>query len=259
MHKILFKLGSIEVHSYYVLWTFALSVAVIWIRRRAVRRYLVEDESARMCLIFGFIGMLIGARVGGYFDHWTYYAADPLRVLNFLEGGLSSTTAFLGAGALGIFYCSRHRLEVWRIAEAASIPAAATVAIGRIGCFLNGCCYGVTSDLSFALHFPFDHPGIRRHPTQLYYSLGASLILMILLFIEKKVGSGSRRKIKGAVLWPVFMILYGGMRFLVDFLRVGDRIMGLRTGQFVGIGVLIAGIGWLVSTLNSHDKITIYL
>ncbi len=254
MRKILFEFGTIEVHSYYVLWTCALSLAVVWIRKRAVLLYAMDDESARMCLIFGFIGMLLGARIGGYFDHWTYYMADPRRFLNILEGGLSSTTAFLGAGAFGIIYCRKHKIEVWKIAEAASLPASATVAIGRIGCFLNGCCYGIVSDGSFAVHFPFDHPGFYRHPTQLYYSFGATIILGILYFLEKKIGSGNMRKCHGAVLWPVFMILYGAMRFIVDFLRVGDRMLGLRTGQFVGAAVLLAGLFWLVFSLRNAYK-----
>ena len=250
MQKIFFEIGTIEVHSYYVLWTCALSLAVLWIRKRAVLLYAMDDESARMCLIFGFIGMLLGARIGGYFDHWTYYVADPRRFFNILEGGLSSTTAFLGAGALGIFYCRKHKLEVWKIAEAASLPASATVAIGRIGCFLNGCCYGIISDGPFAVHFPFDRPGLYRHPTQLYYSFGATIILCVLYFLEKKIGLGNIRRFHGAVLWPVFMIMYGAMRLFVDFLRVGDRMLGLRTGQFVGAAVLVAGLFWLVFTLR---------
>lgn len=249
MHKILFYIGSTEVHSYYVLWTFALSIAVIWVRRRAVVYYSIDDESARKCLIWAFIGMLVGARLGGYFDHWSYYATNPERILNILEGGLSSTTAFLGAGFFAIFYCKKNRIQVWKIAEAASIPSAATVAIGRIGCFLNGCCYGRVSRFPTAVHFPFDPPGILRHPTQLYYSTGAFLILVLLWFLEKRMLALPGEKRGGALLWPVFMMLYGSMRFFTDFLRVGDRIFGLRTGQIVGVAVAASGLMWLLHTL----------
>lgn len=255
MHKILFYIGSMEVHSYYVLWTFALSLAVIWVRRRAVQYYSVDDESVRKCLIWAFLGMLLGARLGGYSDHWSYYAADPTRLLNILEGGLSSTTAFLGAGLSGILYCRKNEIKVWKIAEAASLPSAATVAIGRLGCFFNGCCYGTVTDIPLAVHFPFDPPGVGRHPTQLYYSFGAFTILLILFYIRKKDIVAFSQKHERAFLWPLFMILYGTMRFFLDFLRVGDRIFGLRTGQIVGAMVAVSGLIWLLQTLfrNSSD------
>jgi phosphatidylglycerol:prolipoprotein diacylglycerol transferase len=243
-----------EVYSYYVLWTFALSIAVIWVRRRAVIHYSIDDESARKCLIWAFIGMLVGARLGGYSDHWSYYATNPERILNILEGGLSSTTAFLGAGFLGIFYCKKNRIPVWRIAEAASLPSAATVAIGRIGCFLNGCCYGKVSRSPTAVHFPFDPPGIMRHPTQLYYSAGALIILMVLWFFEKRILAPNGEKRQRAFLWPLFMVLYGGMRSFIDFLRVGDRIFGLRTGQIVGAAVAVSGLIWLLQTLSRDSS-----
>ena len=250
MYKILFSIGSFQVHSYYVLWASALSLAVVWIRKRAVGLYGLNDEFVRKCLIYGFLGMLLGARIGGYLDNWGYYSAHPEMILNLRKGGLSSTTAFLGAGIMGILYCFKHKIPIWRIADAASLPAAATVVIGRIGCFLNGCCYGTVSDSFLAVHFPFDRIGITRHPTQLYYSFGALCILLILYLIEKKVFQPFQRKIEGAILWPLFMILYGSLRFFVDFLRVGDRIYGLRTGQIVGFAVILGGMAWLSYTFR---------
>jgi len=250
MHKVLFSVGSVQVHSYYVLWAFALSLAVLWTRRRSVDMYGLDDNFIRKCILWSFLGMLVGARIGGYFDHWGYYTSHPGEVMNLLKGGLSSTTAFLGAGIVGIAYCYRRKVQIWRVADAASLPAALTVAVGRIGCFLNGCCYGVVSDSPFAVHFPFDKIGIARHPTQLYYSFGSVCILLFLYLIEKKFLSTYERKFEGAVLWPLFMIFYGSLRFFVDFLRDGDRIFGFRTGQIVGFAAALAGIIWLFSTFS---------
>jgi len=252
MHPVLFKIGEFTVHSYYILWAFALSVGVVFTRSRANRLYGLDDDLVRKALFFVFLGMLIGARIGGYSDHWAFYARHPEKLLNPLEGALSSTTAFAGGGIAGIIYCIKKKIPLWKIADAASIPAAATVAIGRVGCFLNGCCLSFPSDIPWGVHFPNDPAGLFRHPVQLYYS-GLSLTLMFFLFyIEKWIFSRPEKRPQGAVLWPLFMIFYGIMRFSVDFLREGDRIFGFRTAQIIGLTVVILGAGWLFSSIWGH-------
>ncbi|MBL3593700.1 MAG: prolipoprotein diacylglyceryl transferase [Synergistaceae bacterium] len=247
MYPVLFRIGSIPVHTYYILWTVALCFCLEWTRRRAEGAYGMPPALVSKVLFWSFIGMFVGARLGGYVDFWKVYAEDPMRILKIWEGALSSTTGFLGAGLTAIFLLRREGWPVWPLAEAASLPAAALLVIGRWGCFFNGCCYGVVTGHRWGVHFPFDGPGVSRHPTQLYYSFGAALIFLALFLGERVWPPVERRARSGALLWPLFMVLYGGMRFFVDFLRYGDRVMGLRTGQIVGFGVALAGLIWLVA------------
>lgn len=251
MYPVLLKIWGIPIHSYYVIWALALSVGLVGTRTRSVRIYGMDDETVRRTLIWGFVGMLLGARIGGYFDHWSYYVANPVDIINPLKGALSSTTAFLGAGIAAILYLRRKGNSISPLAEAASLPAALTVTIGRVGCFLNGCCLGIPADLPWSVSFPRENYIIYRHPVQLYYSAGAFLIFLILLMAEKKLNSCCPKR-KGSFLWPLFMILYGSFRFAVDFVREGDRIAGLRTAQIVGIGIAAGGLLWIILSLNKN-------
>jgi len=254
MYPVLFKIWGIPILSYYVIWALALSAGLAGTRSRSVKIYGLEDEVVRRTLIFAFVGMLLGARIGGYFDHWSYYVQNPEDILNPLKGALSSTTAFLGAGLAAIFYFRKQHLRVSQLAEAASLPAALTVAIGRLGCFLNGCCLGVPTDHFLGVSFPGDKGLVFRHPVQLYYSAGALLVFFLLFTAEKRINTVYDPLKRSSVLWPLFMILYGLMRFFLDFLREGDRIVGLRTAQIVGIGVVIVGVAWISVSLKHNRR-----
>lgn len=258
MYPVLFHLGNIPVHSYYVLWTVALCIAVEWTKRRAVHRYRMEEKLVVDVLLWSFLGMMLGARLGGYVDHWRVYAEDPARLLRIWEGAMSSTTAFMGAGLVAMWRLRRAYSPIWPLAEAASLPAAAMLSVGRLGCFFNGCCYGKVCDQPWAVHFPRDPAGLFRHPTQLYYSLGALVILAILWFVEYLYPPVDRKMRNSALVWPLFMVLYGGLRFFVDYLRAGDRVAGLRLAQIMGILIVSWGLLWLLSGIchrqNSSDR-----
>jgi len=93
-----------------------------------------------------------------------------------------------------------------------------------------------------------------RHPVQLYYSAGALLVFFLLFTAEKRINTVYDPLKRSSVLWPLFMILYGLMRFFLDFLREGDRIVGLRTAQIVGIGVVIVGVAWISVSLKHNRR-----
>jgi phosphatidylglycerol:prolipoprotein diacylglycerol transferase len=124
MYPVLFKIWGIPILSYYVIWALALSAGLAGIRSSSVKIYGLEDEVVRRTLIFAFVGMLLGARIGGYFDHWSYYVQNPEDILNPLKGALSSTTAFLKAGLVAIFYFRKQHLRVSQLAASASLPPA---------------------------------------------------------------------------------------------------------------------------------------
>lgn len=247
MYPTLATVFGVPLTSYYILWTVALCIGVLWTQRRAVRNFGVDIDAVSSVITWSFVAMLVGARIGGYFDNWSFYAAHPERIWMFWEGGLSSTPAFLGAGIAGILLCRKNDIPVWKLADAASIPAAATYVVGRLGCFLNGCCAGFQTSCPSGVHFPSDPHGVFRHPTQLYYSVISVGIVAVLLLVERRMRRSARPQ--GAVLWPIFMVLFGAMRLGVDMLREGDRFFGLRVGQIVGGGVLVIGLFWLAHTL----------
>lgn len=83
MRPVFLELAGIQVHSYYVLWTFALCLAVILTRRRMTGLYSVPDDNARVIIALSFTGMLVGARAGSAVEFWEMYSAEPWRLLRF--------------------------------------------------------------------------------------------------------------------------------------------------------------------------------
>jgi phosphatidylglycerol:prolipoprotein diacylglycerol transferase len=247
MYPVLFEIGPLKADTYYVFWGVALCVAVLWMRKRCVSRYGISFNDASSILIWMIFGVFIGASLGGYLDNWTRYAESPVRLLYFWESGLSSGPGFIGGGLAGLYKIRKLSVSVDNFAEAASVPCAFMIFIGRWGCFFNGCCAGIATNAALAVRFP-RNPSASVYPTQLFESFTGLVIGIFLLILEKKLGRSQRESARGAVLWPVFMITYGLYRFVIDFIRAGDRIFGLRVGQYTGLLAVAAGILWLANT-----------
>lgn len=244
MYPVLFKLGLLRIETYYVFWGFALYMMLLWTRKRAVSRYGMTRADASDVLLWTLLGVFIGAAIGGYFDHWSRYAESPVRLLYFWESGLSSGPGFIGGGLAGIWKLRKLSLSVDCFAESAALPCAFMLFVGRWGCFFAGCCHGVPTSSSIGVRFPFAAP-VPVLPTQLFESTAGLLIGVFLWFIERKMNRTAEEAAQGALLWPWFMVLYGGYRFVFDFWRAGDRIFGLRVGQYTGLLALSVGLAWL--------------
>ncbi|MDR1482629.1 MAG: prolipoprotein diacylglyceryl transferase [Synergistaceae bacterium] len=250
MLPVLFRIGSLRIESYYVIWGLSLVVMILWTRGRAVKRYAIDFNDATEVLQWVMIGVFVGATIGGYVDHWSRYAASPVRLLYFWESGLSSGPGFIGGGLAGLYKLRKLSLSINNFAEAASIPCAQLLFIGRWGCFLEGCCLGVATDSPLGVRFP-RYPLFKVYPTQLFESFAALAIGICLLVIERKLNRGPDESRRGAILWPLFLISYGLYRAAADFLRSGDRIFGLRVGQYTGALACVIGLAWLVISLKN--------
>ncbi|HQK25273.1 MAG TPA: prolipoprotein diacylglyceryl transferase, partial [Synergistaceae bacterium] len=121
------------VHSYYILWTFSLMLAVFWTKRRLMGPFALDEDRAVTILLWGLVGLYVGARLGAVYDHWDYFSAHPWRIVSPWEGGLSAITAFAGAGIGAAWRCHRLKVPLGTVAEAASLPAAVTETLGRWG------------------------------------------------------------------------------------------------------------------------------
>ncbi|MDR1516170.1 MAG: prolipoprotein diacylglyceryl transferase [Synergistaceae bacterium] len=254
MYPILFKVGPLDVTTYYVLWAAALFLMITWTRRRAVSMYGMTFGDATDVLLWMIFGVFIGAMLGGYLANWTKYAGSPAKILNFWESGVSSGPGFIGGGLAGLYKLKRLKVSPNAFAEAAAVPCAFMLFVGRWGCFLNGCCLGIRTDSPWGVAFPFA-PSVRVFPTQLFESFAALAIGMILVITERKLGRSPRNSQRGAFLMPIFLLLYGAYRFFFDFLRAGDRILGLRLGQYTGAIACVVGIVWFICSFrNSRAK-----
>lgn len=214
MYPTLFHVFGVRIDSYSVIWFIALSIAILWSIKRLSLYGLDEYESRRVMAV-SFFFMLLGARSFEYIVHWRQYINNPSLFLDINRGGVHEFGAVAGAFLSALVMCMiGKKVSFSKLCDAASPPAILAIAIGRWGCFLNGCCVGVPSKFCMAVHFPFDRTGILRHPVQIYYSVIAFIIVGILLFVERKVlPLQLRQKTHYSVVAPLAVILYSLMRY----------------------------------------------
>lgn len=246
MHPILFHIGSLEVRSYGVMIVLGFALAVWW-SMRAGPRYRVEAEQVLDFVLLTALAGVLGARLVYVLLDWGSFAREPLRALYFWEGGLSFHGAVIGGGLAVALLARRKGIPFLRLADVLAPGVALAYAIGRIGCFLGGCCYGVPTDLPWACSFqdPFQ-PHVHTppsHPTQIYASLSNLLIFALLARMQKPPHP------EGKVFWA-YLALYGVYRFIVEFWRVGATstvlALGLSDAQWVSLlMVSLGGAGWV--------------
>lgn|GEM_PF-305851 len=258
MFPVLIKVGTITLDTYYVFWMLALSLAMLWSIRR-FRLYGVDDGEARRVIGWAFFAMLLGARVFEYLWNFDAYYENPSLLLDLRHGGLSEVGAFTGAFLVAFLLCWRNpKLPFQRLCDVVAPPAIFTMALGRWGCFFNGCCIGIPTLHRFGVHFPHDPASVMRHPTQIYYSIASLAILVILLTVEHFIlrhrSRENREKMLGSasVITPLGLILYSIMRLSIDGLRAEGLLEGLGFSHWVLLAALPLEVLWLAVSLWSN-------
>ena len=221
MHPTIFQFGSFAIHSYGLLLAVAFLVSIQIFLARGKARGIPEEKLSTLSLWL-LVLAIIGGRALFVLTHWDEYAPDPLAIVRLWEGGLMLYGGYFLAITGGIVYVRRAGLPVWRIADAAAPSMAIGVGIGRLGCFFNGCCFGLPTHLPWGIHFPPTSysnavfPGEALHPAQLYMA-GAGLGLFVtMLALDRKP------RFDGWIFW-VYVALDAVLRFLIDFTRYYDE------------------------------------
>ena len=234
MYRILFTIGSFPVYSYGVMLALAFIMGILFAMKEA-KRIGENPERILDLSLYVILGALIGGRLGYIIFYLDYYLKDPIKILYFRQGGLSFFGGFSIAFLLCLLYIKRTKISFWKFADIAAPSVAMGIGIARIGCFLNGCCFGVVSE-NYGIKFPSLHmPPVYSQqlkdgliasgssytlpviPTQLYSFLYAFLIFFILLGIRKY------KKYDG-YLFLNFLVLYSISRFIIEFFRFyGDN------------------------------------
>jgi len=224
-HPVLLNLGFLKIYSWGFMVAIAFIVATIISAKEAKRRN-INPEKIYSLVTYIIIGAIIGSRIG-------YLLFNPTRfsdIFKIWEGGMAFHGGFVGGLLFAFLYVRKNKLNFYDILDtcAPSIPLAQ--AIGRIGCFLRGCCYGVATTLPWGINYLKEV----RHPTQLYSSLA---LLIIFIFLSKQK---YKKNFKGS-LFLTYVIIYSVFRFFIEFIRTEPRILlGLTGAQITSI--ILAGI-----------------
>jgi len=235
MHPILFKIGSLEIYSYGVLVALGFIIAVALASRHARTAGLNPERITDLCLISMMAG-LAGARALHVLLNLERYSADPLQIIMVNRGGLAVQGGLLAGILAGWFYTRSKRLPVLKTGDAVAPYIALGQSIGRIGCLLNGCCYGSPTSLAWGLYLPGHLT--KLHPTQIYMSVAYFGIFLLLLRMRR------RKALPIGGIFTSYLILFSVSRFIIDYFRqdIHPLFIGLRTSQIISLAVLIAVI-----------------
>ena len=241
MHPRLLELGPLTVYSYGVLLAAAYLLALYFAVRRA-RSFGLDGDRVLDLGIYIIISALIGAKLLLLIVDFDYFRRQPAELWTLARSGGVFYGGLVVAFVVGIWYMRRHKLAVWKTADAIAPGIALGHVVGRFGCLLAGCCYGKPTTLpwgiTFTDAFAASNVGtplhIALHPTQLYEA-GTEFLILVLLLLTEHLW----RKRAGWTFW-VYILLYGISRFIIEIFRGDPRgmTMGFSTSQWISMGLV---------------------
>ena len=253
----------------------AILAALCLVVHLAKRQNIAAEKVYSLCF-WAVISGIVGARLFYVTEYWQEMLFDhtgQLSLINVLYinwGGLTVFGSILG-GALGAsIFMLRNKMPVLRTFDLMAPAMALGLAMGRIGCLLNGCCFGSVTDVSWGIVFPADSPAYLHqimhgqlhpdalcalpvHPTQIYSSFLALLLCGTLLVL----GSLRFYRQRGGMVFASFLILYSAGRFFIETIRTDEDSFfgtGLTISQNVSIVVGCAGIALFLYLCRKSTK-----
>jgi len=202
-------IGPFTIYSYGLMLVLAFFVSTYLVRRQAKKASADIDANKifNLCF-FVFIFGIIGSRVFYVINNFVFYLQHPLEIIMLQHGGMAIFGGIFFGFIAGYIFINRNKMDLLKTLDLLAPFIALGQGIGRIGCFLNGCCYGKAS--AFGIYSPVF--GQVLIPTQLYSSLLMLLIFFILRFMQ------DRKHLPGQILYSYFF-LYSIKRFFIEFFR----------------------------------------
>ncbi|HOL66122.1 MAG TPA: prolipoprotein diacylglyceryl transferase [bacterium] len=242
MSPIFLKIGSFVIYWYGVMAALGILIAGSIFQRLAGRAGLSQKVASEI-LVWLVVSGLAGARTVHVMTHFWYYYRHPLEILALRNGGLAIQGGIIGATIFLSLYALARRLPFFKIVDLVSTAAPLGQAIGRLGCFLHGCCYGKETDSFAGVHFPAVEG--RIHPTQLYYFAADMAVFCCLWWLL-------RQRLREGTVFCLYLMAMGLIRYNLDFLR-GDLVstsLGLYPTQWFGIILFLTGATLLLRLMS---------
>lgn len=230
MHPVLFSFGPVTVTSYFAFWGAGLVLFVLWSQSRAVKIFGLPAQETASIIAWIYCAAILGGFFGNIAERLLTHSSRGA-----FTGGMSSAPAILCAGLAGLYRIYKAKLPVDIFAEATTLPFAMLIGIGRIGCFLQGCCLGKGI-------LPLKIMGLtfKRIPTELFESATAWIMFLILYNFEKTATQEELRAGKRAFLFPVFLIVYAGHRIIFDRYRLHEGV-----APYYAVIAIIFALCWI--------------
>lgn len=243
------ELGSVlsfPIHLYGVLLALAFAGGIGLGIYHAGRFGITPERIIDLSIVFMFSAML-GSRIlyillypQQFQEAWSWFALN--------RGGLVFFGGFLATVAGVILFGKYYRISLRILGDLIAPCLALGHTVGRLGCFVNGCCYGAPTDLPWACRFATASDSLGRHPTQLYEAAFLFVAMIVThRLLTKRASTGHP---PAGFIWGGYVASYGLFRFMIEFLRDDDRggfftPLHLSVSQLVGLGATAAAIFWI--------------
>lgn len=250
-----FSIGALEVRWYGIMVAVA-AITLLAITFHELKRRGIPEGAIFNLLFWGIIGGIVGGKLVYVIGHWQTYGVDPSQIVSPYGWALHGT--IIGIVAAGAIYWSiRTRKislqELLGLGDAVAVGAPLAQAIGRIGCTLNGCCWGTPTSLPWAV--VYTHPdsfcGLKEiplHPAQIYFVLWNLVVFGVVWLLR------NRLKPEGSLLF-VYLSLYCGGDFALRFFRADSPVLGvLREGQIISLIILVIVLPILITRMRRFRK-----
>ena len=265
-NPVAFELGSFSLQWYSILLTAAVVWLIFWMWLQVKKGAQITLDTVLSMALVGIPSGIIFARLLHVIDDIVIASLHPEltasgQVINYLQhpgliiggAGLTIYGAILGA-ALGIWvYCKITKTKMGYIVDLMAPGIIIAQAIGRVGCLLNGCCYGTPTTLPWGLvytdpqSFGFNG-GIPTHPTVVYEIIYCIIVFAVLMMLRKKL------KPDGS-FFTLYLAFYAAWRLGIDFLRDGTPFLfGLHQAQVISIIVLAITVPWMIKNTRLVKK-----
>jgi phosphatidylglycerol:prolipoprotein diacylglycerol transferase len=227
MHPIICQIGPITLYSYGLALVVAFVAGSTLAGIQAKKQNMDSQVVLNMAFLV-FISGIIGARIFYVIENASYYIKNPQEIIMLQRGGLSWFGGLISGILSGIAYLKKKKLPVYKTLDLIVPFLALAQAIGRIGCLLNGCCFGRT-----------------LIPIQIYSSLALIFIFMFLRFLQD-------RPHRGGTIFFAYLLLYSVKRFFLEFWRADNEVifLGLTLFQIIGIAIFFLALSNLALILK---------
>lgn len=258
MHPYWFFIGRFPIRSYSTLFllAFLLGLGVTLYIARAEGKEEYTDKLSDMLFLAFFAG-IVGSRAWQvFFFDWSFYKSNPGEILAVWHGGLSIQGGIVGAGLFCAWYCWKHKMPLWTIADLCAPGILLGQSIGRDANLMNGDAFGAPTGGNFGLLYPegslardtfHDQP---LWPAEVWEGQIDVILFALLLYISycwgKKLPQGWR--------FVFYLVTYNGARFGLEMLR-GDyatRYFHMTTGQWSAVAAIVVAIGLSVHLWRQH-------
>ncbi|OIO35686.1 MAG: prolipoprotein diacylglyceryl transferase [Candidatus Omnitrophica bacterium CG1_02_44_16] len=230
MLPILFKCPFFTVYSYGVFVALAFLVSSFLLMKEARQRKLNENTIYDLC-IFLLISGIISARLFYVFLNWGEFRANLFEIAMLQHGGLVWFGGLIGAVVFGVVFIRSKKMPLFSTLDLFAPYIILGQAIGRIGCFFNGCCYGMES--KWGIYFPVHHATL--FPSQLLDCLTLLIVFLILRSV---------RVAREGLIFSYYIMLASLQRFLMEYARNDVRpfYFNLSIFQWISMGLFLCGL-----------------